>query len=368
MPSVILDWYPKVQVIRSAKNNSQSAVNTLEEGKMDANQLAFVDWTKVFFEIQKFKNERSWYNVNLSVDALKDILHNPHWYTLYIPSSELEVSDFGKVKLWNELATSLLKAFVERIYNYQKNRFYSDKLEVAILDNTHPNFEEEYKFLVKKTEDRLITKLKELKELVGKKKFQNSFQVDKDFEAIFSQMHLYQPLIYIDNGRYEEVVKLQPVALNKGERDFVNDLKSHFEKEAGYFKDKQLYLLRNMSKKGIGFFEANNFFPDFILWLVINERQYVSFIDPKGLRQIQGLSDPKIELHKTIKSTIQPKLNDPNIELSSFIVSNTPYNQLAYWKGQDSIDDMNANNVYFQNEQKSKYVQLLLSKMQDNIT
>jgi hypothetical protein len=62
-----------------------------------------------------------------------------------------------------------------------------------------------------------------------------------------------------------------------------------------------------MSKKGIGFFEANNFFPDFILWLVVGKKQYVSFIDPKGLRQIQGFSDPKIELHKTIKNTIESK-------------------------------------------------------------
>ena len=73
-----------------------------------------------------------------------------------------------------------------------------------------------------------------------------------------------------------------------------------------------------MSKKGIGFFEANNFFPDFILWLVIGDEQYVSFIDPKGLRQIQGLTDPKIQLHKSIKTTIQPKLNYPDIELTPF--------------------------------------------------
>lgn len=362
IPPVILDWYPKVQVLRSGKNSSQTTVIATEQGKMETKHLAFIDWTKVYFDIQKFKNERSWYNINLSVDALKDILNMPQWYTLYIPSSELEASDFGKVKLWNELATSLLKAFVERIYNYQKNRFYSDKLEVAVLDNTHPNFEEEYKFLVKKTEDRLITKLKELKELVGKKKFKDNFEIDKDFEAIFAQMHLYQPLIYIDKDRYEEVVKLQPVALNKGECDFVSDLKSYFEAEAGFFGDKQLYLLRNMSKKGIGFFEANNFFPDFILWLVANGKQYVSFIDPKGLRQIQGLSDPKIELHKIIKTTIQPKLNDSDIELSSFIISNTPYGQLSYWKGQDSIEDFNTNNVFFQIEQKNEYVGLVLQK------
>ena len=317
---------------------------------------------RIYFEIQKFKNERSWYNVNLTIAALTDILLNQDWYTLQIPSTELELTDYEKVKLWHELATSLLKSFIERIYNYKKNKFYSDKIEVAILDSTHPNFVEEYNFLVKKTEDRLISKLQDLKEIVRKKEFKASFKIDNDFEALYTGLHLYQPLIYIDKGKYEEVVKLQPVPLNKGERDLVEDLKSYFGKNTEFFKDKQLYLLRNMSRKGIGFFEANNFFPDFILWLVIGETQYVSFLDPKGLRQIQGLTDPKIQLHKTLKASIQPKLNDPNIELDSFIISNTPYNQLTHWKGQESMEDFNSNHVLFQKEQREYYIQIIIDK------
>ena len=183
--------------------------------------------------------------------------------------------------------------------------------------------------MVKKTEACLIGKLKELKEIVSKKEFQENFKISNDFEALYANLHLYKPLIYNDKGNYKEAIKIQPVPLNKGERDLVEDLKLYFDNNTEFFKDKQMYLLRNLSKKGIGFFEANNFFPDFILWLVIGEKQYVSFIDPKGLRQIQGFTDPKIKLHKSIKTTIQHKLNDHNIELNSFIVSNTPYNQIC---------------------------------------
>lgn len=359
---ILLDWYPKVQILKSAKTTNITNIVAIEEGKLGSFHLAFMDWNRIYFEIQKFKNERSWYNVNLSIDALKDILNNQDWYTLQIPSSELELSDYGKVKLWHELATSLLKAFIDRLYNYQKSKFYSDKIEVAILDSTHPNFLDEYNFLVKKTEDRLIDKIKDLKEIVRKKEFNQNFNIDNNFEALYAGLHLYQPLIYMDKGKYEEVVKLQPVALNKGERDFVEDLKNYFDKNPEFFKDKQLYLLRNMSKKGIGFFEANNFFPDFILWLVIGENQYVSFIDPKGLRQIHGFSDPKIQLHKSIRTTIQTRLDDPNIVLNSFIISNTPYNQLTYWKGQESMKDFNFNHVLFQKEQREYYVKMLMEK------
>ena len=96
--------------------------------------------------------------------------------------------------------------------------------------------------------------------------------------------------------------------------------------------------------------------------MVIGDKQFVSFIDPKGLRQIQGLTDPKIQLHKSIKTTIQPKLNDPNIELSSFIISNTPFDQLKHWKGQESIEDFNTNNVLFQKEQREFYIGKIISK------
>jgi len=362
VPPVVLDWYPKIQVLKSSKTTNIASIITIEEGKLDQNHLAFLDWDRIYFEIQKFKNERSWYNVNLSIDVLKDILLNPYWYTLQIPLTELDLNEYSKVRLWHELATSLLKSFIERLYNYQKNKFYSDKIEIAILDSTNPNFEEEYNFLVKKTEDRLISKINELKEIVCKNEFKENFKIDNDFEALYAGLHLYQPLIYIDKGKYEEVVKLQPVPLNKGERDLVEDLKLYFENNTEFFKNKQLYLLRNMSKKGIGFFEANNFFPDFILWLVIGAKQFISFIDPKGLRQIQGLKDPKIQLHKTIKTSIQPKLNDPSIELNSFIISNTPYDQLTHWKGQESISDFNSNHVLFQKEQRQSYIQIIINE------
>src|SRR5699024_5737250 len=125
---------------------------------------------------------------------------------------------------------------------------------------------------------------------------------------------------------------------------------------------RSLFLLRNTSRKGIGFFEANNFYPDFILWQVEGEKQYIAFIDPKGLRQVNGLEHSKIQFYKEIKETIEPRVHDqdPTIHLSSFIVSVTPYEKLTFWKGQDSILEFNDFNVYFQGEQKDIYIKEIL--------
>jgi hypothetical protein len=121
VPPVLIDWYPKVQVLKSSKLTNVTTVVAIEEGKLENLHIAFLDWNRLYFDIQKFKNERSWYNINLSIDALKDILQSSDWYTLRIPSTELELNDYSKVKLWQELALSLLKSFIERLYNYQKS-------------------------------------------------------------------------------------------------------------------------------------------------------------------------------------------------------------------------------------------------------
>ena len=85
----------------------------------------------------------------------------------------------------------------------------------------------------------------------------------------------------------------------------------------------QTYLLRNRSRgRGVGFFEAGNFHPDFILWLLAGDRQHVTFVDPKGIRNI-GVDDPKIRFFETIKE-IERRLGDPKVALDSFIVSRTP--------------------------------------------
>jgi hypothetical protein len=107
----------------------------------------------------------------------------------------------------------------------------------------------------------------------------------------------------------------------------VHDSPSGKEKLQGF----SLYLLRNADNraKGLGFALAGNFYPDFLLWLVDDKsgKQWLSFIDPKGIRNL-NLSDPKFGLHSEIKR-IEKQLGDEMISLNSFILSVTPFNDLV---------------------------------------
>lgn len=143
------------------------------------------------------------------------------------------------------------------------------------------------------------------------------------------------------------MIKCNAVVVNEGERDFVRDLRRFHQNNLGFFADKELYLLRNQSRgRGIGFFEAGNFYPDFILWMLNEGKQYVTFVDPKGLRNLEGPDDPKIRFYRTIKE-LETRLGDPEVVLNSFIISQTPHQQVRWWDGGMSAADLERRHVLF---------------------
>ena len=147
-------------------------------------------------------------------------------------------------------------------------------------------------------------------------------------------------------------------------RDFVLDLRTFFDGNKDFFKDRELYLLRNISRRGIGFFEAGNFYPDFILWLLVGKKQFVTFIDPKGIRNLEGPNDPKILFLKTIKIIERhPNLDDPDVILNSFIISNTPYREVGWWQGGMSKADLEKCHVLFQKDDRETYIKSMLTEV-----
>ncbi|RKJ47969.1 restriction endonuclease subunit R, partial [Butyricicoccus sp. 1XD8-22] len=134
--------------------------------------------------------------------------------------------------------------------------------------------------------------------------------------------------------------------LNKGEKTFIDLLKNYLEESPDFLIEKSVHLLRNKSKTGMGFFEAGNFFPDFVLWIDTPDTQFITFIDPKGLMRVMP-DDDKVKFHKKIKELeerLQPTSKDKTIVLNSFILSETPSSKLKVWWGM-SKPELEAKNV-----------------------
>ena len=100
--------------------------------------------------------------------------------------------------------------------------------------------------------------------------------------------------------------------------------------------------MRNPSRKGIGFFETKNFYPDFVLWTIKGDEQTITFIDPKGLVMVD-YDDEKLELYKKIKE-IEAEINKREglkIKLNSFILSQTNYGDLNWGVSKDTLKEKN---------------------------
>jgi hypothetical protein len=353
---VDVNWYPRVQALTS---NSQTVEieAELHTEYFSAPQTAFLNVDELFFALQQFKNERGWYNLNISREGIEKLLNDRSWYKLYIPEGEFSPSRFMKVDQWQEIMTALLKKYCDRFYKHKKAEWEGKHLEYRELTPDDPNFFQEYKILYDKSREDIGQRLEAIKKAIEEKQLQN-MQFER-LNILFFDRHLYHPLLYLGKGCQLEV---SPVALNEGEKNFVEDLKTFFTNPDGYFQEKELYLLRNRSKgNGVGFFEAGNFYPDFIMWLVVGEKQYVSFIDPKGISRI-GLADPKVEFFQTIKD-LEKDLNDPNIILNSFIVSNSEFNTLPIQVQNMSKEDWEAKNVFFQKEDRETYIEGIIERI-----
>lgn len=354
---LVVDWYPKIQSLASERGQATLDMTAPNKAWFTSDHLAFLDCEELYFDLQRFKSERAWYNLNLNKEKIPELLTDSSWYVLHIPQEEMESRSFEQVRRWQEIAGTLLRKYCDRFYKIRKAEFEKDHLEYRTLTKEDPNFIKDYLLLIDQSRQDIVTVLEKIKGIIEKGELRNvEFQ---GLSAVMFEQHLYQPLIYVNS----DIIEVKPVPLNEGERDFVLDLQQHCSQNKDFFKGKELYLLRNMSRgRGIGFFEAGNFFPDFIMWLLVDGKQYISFIDPKGLRNLKGPDDPKIAFYKTIKS-IEDDLRsqDSMVTLNSFIISNTRLPEIGWWDGGMSKDDFEKRHVFFQLEDKAGYIDKLLT-------
>lgn len=350
---LVLDWYPKVQSLRSQGIQGGNTIIQKNETALPDSLLAFVNWEDLYLKLQDYKAEKAMYNLNLSVAALKEIFVKNNWYNLLIPQEDLEFKTFSALELVNNIVLALAKKYVERFYNYCKSDWEKDKLEYVEICEDDPNFFAEYNVSVKETETDFIDKLRRLAEVIASGDL-------KDIDlgcgyAFYFDKHLYNPILSIQNN---DVIEVKPVCLNEGETKFVKDLRIYYESHKNEFANCEFYLLRNRSKSGIGFFEEGGFYPDFILWYVKGEKQHIAFVDPKGIYHLNP-KHPKLNFYRRIKE-IEKDMGNPNIKLNSFIISVTPFGKIN-WKGDKVQAYFESKNIIFQED--SCYIEKLMRKV-----
>jgi hypothetical protein len=241
---VVLNWYPKIQAMKSRGVIGGDLEAAPNQAYLTAKHIAFLDIDRLYFEVERFKAERGWYNLNLTSEGVAELLADQSWYQILIPAEELAYDSFEKVRLWNEIALSLIKKYTERYYTFRKREWELPHLEYQELAADDPNFpkgkdedsEGYYRILLDRSQEEIVAKLTELKTLIERGTLRPwEFS---GMKAIWFGRHLYEPLLYLD----QNIIEVSPVALNKGERNLVEDVKAFHDGTPEFFADKELYL------------------------------------------------------------------------------------------------------------------------------
>ena len=254
---------------------------------------------------------------------------------------------------------------MKSFYDYKKSEWESQYLEYRELDEEKDkaNLINDYIITIEDKETELIDKLNTLKKMLESGAIDDAELhrlSNKGFKTFSFDRHLYNPLIFKD--KYHTALQIKPVELNDGEKDFVEDLSSYLKRNEEEYDNIEIYLLRNQSKTGIGLFTEGNFYPDFIMWINSGNKQYITFIDPKGLVNLNTKDDPKINLSRKIKD-IEKKIGDADVVLNSFIVSITPYGVIKWVQDTLEKHELEDKNVLFQKDDRNSYVSMMFDKI-----
>lgn len=321
---VRIDYNATIQSLTSTKGEDVN--HQKDEVILQPRHLAFLDPDKIYAELLQYKNQKAYFNISIEKASLPEILKLKGWYTLFIPKALMEIDSFDKIGRINDISVMLLKNYLDRFFKYHKAQWEAPYMVYRDLKPNDKNFIDEYSItLYNKDRFEEFEQLFEgIRDALEKNRRLGRYE-DRylNFRYFDFYQHLYTPLISIDKGIRIEV---SPVSLNSNEKLFIDRLKNYCDDNPLAFTEKRIYLLRNKSKIGMGFFEAGNFYPDFIMWITEDDKQYITFIDPKGLIMLGNINNPKIRFYKTIKdleARLQPSCSEKQIILNSFIMSGT---------------------------------------------
>jgi len=343
---IIQDCYTQLQ--QNASTDSGDFEVTKNEYHFTNAEISLFDYNAIWLELENYKNEKNRYNVHIVKEELKKLLANNTWYKVYIPKEETEIHNFSEIERMQNIAVSMLKKYFDKFYVVLKGEWETPRMEYIEVDENDSNFIEEDSYLVtiQKPEDNdsvktfVETLAKDVDAARKSGKIESLTKSGTFIESVSFVDNLYNPYLYI-KGKTTEIA-ISPVALVESEYKFVVALKDFVTKDPAILKDSEVFIIRNKSRKGIGFFVESGFYPDFIMWIIKDGKQYITFIDPHGMRN-ESIQSPKVQMYHQVKG-LEKTLKDTNVVLNSFVISPTGISDLV---DKHSKPMWNENHVLF---------------------
>jgi hypothetical protein len=356
---IAIDLRPKVTV---TSGMSSEVAEAQEEYIPENNPLIkpqfspFINWDKVFMTLNTFKIARGFFNLVVEKSVLQEII-NANEYRLLVLSNQVGQDGFGLQRKLHQYAEIILKDYLNKFYADNEKKHLTKNLKAHLLQaSMFPELFPEDNTLILKVPKKMVQEVLKLKEEI-----EDFYNHDvQRIPTIHFDKHLYSPIAAFRKGSDYEEIKSIPVKLNKGETDFIKHLRTYLLSKAEQLKNKEIFVLRNLSKgKGIGFFvETASFYPDFILWIRQDKQQDIIFIDPKGILMMGNVNDEKVrfcthtisEIQDALRIKLKEEGNKTTLNLYAYILSVTSYIKVKpkFGNGNLTKDDFKNSHILFQ--------------------
>lgn len=350
---VTIDLRNKISVAVSSFSGSVADDSGGYEVNFTKQYLDFINYSALFLEANRYKLIKGYTNLMISRPVIEEIIRGNAFNILSHPG-QFGMQEALNGKLQN-IAGFILKDYINKFYADQEKAFLTKHLTYDLLDP------------VKQSEmfpasQQMIVKVPKQYEEVIKELSANIEQLylrdDSTIPTLHFSHHLYSPIASWAKGEKFNEIKTVPVRLNQGERDFMRHLRTFIDSDHERFKNKEVFVLRNLSQKGMGFFiESSSFYPDFMIWITEPGHQHIYFIDPKGIRETRNFNNPKVifcrdqvkDLEKKINQDLKQNEVELTVSIDAWILSVTPFKDVcSVWGANGATrDEFTANHIVF---------------------
>lgn len=244
-----------------------------------------------------YKTGQGWDNLYIGRDVIRRLFATEARFS--VPEEILAPTHPEHLWELERLAGQLVETALTRFYNRERQRSERGRLQTVVVSPDHSNVPRIiqagvpiYAYQLKVPENYL----EEVDRILTEESERLRQDLEEPLPRLHVDAHLFQPLLI----KSETSLKSTPVGLEPSEEAFALDLQAFWAENRNCedWANCELYLLRNIPKTGIGFFETAGFYPDFLLWLKRGDVQALAFVDPKGLTHWE---EEKVALLTTIR-------------------------------------------------------------------
>lgn len=327
-----------------------AAANTLTVDFREDRFLAALDAEKVYLDVLRYKTARGYHNLHLTPASVRQVL--TECCRLRMTEDALTLESLQRA------AGQAVCTYLDRFVRVQERSAESHRAAPAYLAADDLRVQDAYRIRVK--QGPLLAQIEQLLHQPPP-----PHDAGEPLPRLYLDRSLFTPLLAEGGQAWHEQVAVQPPALNRDEKNFVNAVRSFWlaQHTQPAWVTCGLYLLRNTARTGIGLFHRSGFYPDFILWIVDEAKAltHVLFVDPHGLHHggLAGNADKFAALAALHALSDQDDFREQRIRLDGRLLTTTPVAQIPDAGGHTQAE---LEAVYPLIFQEGSYVARLLAK------